>query len=198
MFGVQGSLMASVVAAIYVPIINILATVVLFIYSDNENKSIKNVFKEVMLNPLVIGGILGLILSYARARIGFDLPYFINKSLVDIKAIASPFAFIILGADLKFKSILGNMKFVLIGTFGKLVVIPGVFLTLAYLLGFSGVDFAILLAVFATPNAVSSYPMAIQYNADSKLAGELVISSTIFSMFTLFVFIYISRLIGVL
>jgi predicted permease len=198
MFGAQGGAIAAVVAAIYVPVINILSTLVLFIYSDAPDKSLKKVFMGVISNPLVLGGFLGIIASLLKGALNFELPYFASKALSDIKIVASPFAFIILGADLKFKSLLGNIKTVLIGTIGKLVIIPLTFLLISYFIGFSGLEFAVLIAIFATPNAVSSYAMAIKYRADSKLAGELVIASTIFSIVTMFAFIYLSRYLGII
>jgi len=55
---------------------------------------------------------------------------------------------------------------------------------------------AILVAVFATPNAVSSYAMARNYNADHDLAGEIITLGTLLSIFTMFVFITVARSFG--
>ena len=60
-------------------------------------------------------------------------------------------------------------------------------------LGFNQLQMGILIAVFATPNAVSSYAMARNYEADYDLAGEIVTLSTIFSVVTMFVFITICK-----
>ena len=65
--------------------------------------------------------------------------------------------------------------------------------TFSAFLGFDKLSMAILLAVFATPNAVSSYAMARNYEADHELAGEIVTLSTLFSILTIFVFITISK-----
>jgi len=69
-------------------------------------------------------------------------------------------------------------------------------LTLSALLGFDKLEMAILVAVFATPNAVSSYAMARNYNADHDLAGEIITLGTLLSIFTMFVFITVARSFG--
>jgi predicted permease len=69
-------------------------------------------------------------------------------------------------------------------------------LPVSAMLGFNKLEMAILIAVFATPNAVSSYAMAQNYEADYELAGEIITLGTLFSIFTIFVFITISKLLG--
>lgn len=62
-------------------------------------------------------------------------------------------------------------------------------LVVSSLLGFRKLEMAILIAVFATPNAVSSYAMARNY----ELAGKIITLGTILSIITMFVFITIGR-----
>lgn len=54
------------------------------------------------------------------------------------------------------------------------------------------------LLAYQTPVAVSSYIMAQQAGADGQLAGQLVVFSSVLSIFTLFVTIFILRTIGLL
>jgi len=54
-------------------------------------------------------------------------------------------------------------------------------------------EMAILVAVFATPNAVSGYAMARNYEADHELAGEIITLGTCLSIFTIFVFITLAK-----
>lgn len=199
MYGEQGAAMAAVVAAFYVPLINILSTLSLFLFSDAKDKNIKKSLLEIIRNPLVIGGFGGIIFSLLRSALNIslaDIPPFILTTLDYIKGAATPIAFVILGADLKFSSLLKHAKHIIIGCLGKLVIIPALGLLLAVGMNFQGLDYALMLAIFATPNAVSSYAMARNFEADYELAGELVAASTIFSMITIFIFIYASRLLG--
>jgi predicted permease len=191
--GVSGSVLAAVVAAFYVPVINMLSVISLYAFSDAENKSLKSALIGIIKNPLVIGGVSGLVFSLIRNRIGFEIPTMIDTTLVNIKSIATPLAFLILGGDLKFGSMLRNINVSVFSVLGKVVLIPAIMIPLSALLGFNQLEMAILVAVFATPNAVSSYAMARSYEADHELAGEIITLSTLFSIFTIFVFITIAK-----
>ena len=88
------------------------------------------------------------------------------------------------------------MKFSIFSVIGKMVIIPAVMLTVSSLLGFNKLEMAILVAIFATPNAVSSYAMARSYEADYELAGEIITLGTLLSVVTMFIFITMSKSFG--
>ena len=191
--GNEGAVLAAVVASFYVPVINMLSVISLYVFSESENKSIKSALLGIVKNPLIIGGVSGLIFSLIRNSIGFEIPTMIDTTLFNIKSAATPIAFMILGGDLKFKNMLRNIKVSSLSVLGKVVLIPAMMLTVSALLGFDKLEMAILIAVFATPNAVSSYAMARNYEADYELAGEIITLGTILSILTMFVFITIAR-----
>ena len=194
--GDKGAVLAAVVASFYVPTINMLSVISLYAFSDAKGKNIKSALLGILKNPLIIGGVSGLIFSFIRNYIGFEIPTMLDSTLGNIKSIATPFAFLILGGDLKFGSMLRNVKFSIFSVLGKVVIIPALMLSLSALLGFDKLEMAILIAVFATPNAVSSYAMARNYEADHELAGEIVTLGTLLSIFTIFVFITFAKSFG--
>ncbi len=195
--GASGSVLAAVVAAFYVPVINMLSVISLYAFSDAENKSLKSALFGIVKNPLVIGGMSGLLFSLVRNLIGFDLPVMVDNTLSKIMQTATPLAFLILGGDLRFGNMLRNVKFSMLSVLGKTVLIPAIMLPISkFLFGFGALEMAILLAVFATPNAVSSYAMARNYEADYDLAGEIVTLSTLISILTIFAFITITKSLG--
>lgn len=63
----------------------------------------------------------------------------------------------------------------------------------AVALGFRNVELAILLSMFASPTAVSSFTMAQQMDADADLAGQLVVFDTTLSIFTMFIWVFILK-----
>ena len=191
--GNEGAVLAAVVASFYVPVINMLSVISLYVFSESENKSIKSALLGIVKNPLIIGGVSGLIFSLIRNSIGFEIPTMIDTTLFNIKSAATPIAFMILGGDLKFKNMLRNIKVSSLSVLGKVVLIPAILLTLSALLGFDKLEMEILIAVFATPNAVSSYAMARNYEADYELAGEIITLGTMLSIFTMFVFITLAK-----
>ena len=117
----------------------------------------------------------------------------LDTTLSNIKATATPLAFLVLGGDLKFDNMLRNIKVSGFSVLGKIVLIPAIMLPISAFLGFEPLEMAILLAIFATPNAVSSYAMARNYEADYELAGEIITLGTLLSIFTIFVFITITK-----
>ena len=187
--GESGAVLAAVVASFYVPVINMLSVISLYAFSDAKDKSLKSALLGIVKNPLVIGGLSGLVFSLIRNYIGFEIPTMLDTTLVNIKSTATPLAFLILGGDLKFGNMLRNVKVSIISVVGKIILIPAIMLPISALLGFDQLEMAILVAVFATPNAVSSYAMARNYEADHELAGEIITLGTLISILTIFGFI---------
>ena len=194
--GTAGSTLAAVVASFYVPVINMLSVISLYAFSESKDKNLKAALIGIVKNPLIIGGVSGLLFSLVRNTIGFEIPTMLDTTLNNIKSTATPFAFLILGGDLKFGNLLKNVKFSAMSVLGKIVIIPAVMITVSALLGFNQLEMAILIAVFATPNAVSSYAMARNYEADYELAGEIITLGTLFSIITIFIFITLSKSFG--
>ncbi len=192
MFGDAGGAAAAVASAFVIPYFNILATILLSIYSRDNVTSPKEVFIKILKNPLLIGCVLGMIAALS----GIKIPTAFEKALENIKGITTPFSLLVLGGDFKFREFASNLKPVIFTTFGRLVIVPAIVLSAAALLGFSHESLGVLIAVYATPVAVSSYPMTRQMNGDYELAGQLVVSTTFCSMFTIFIFVYALRLAG--
>lgn len=194
--GEAGAVLAAVVASFYVPVINMLSVISLYVFSKAKDKNLKAALLGILKNPLIIGGVSGLLFSLIRNSIGFEIPTMLDTTLSNIKSTATPLAFLILGGDLKFGNMLRNIKYSLISVLGKIVLIPAVMLPVSAFLGFDKLEMAILVAVFATPNAVSSYAMARNYEADYELAGEIITLGTLLSIFTIFIFITIVKGLG--
>lgn len=194
--GGEGETLAAVVASFYVPLINMLSVISLYTFSEAEHKNLKSALLGIVKNPLIIGGVSGLVFSFIRNYIGFEIPVMIDSTLSNIKVTATPLAFLILGGDLKLNSMLRDIKASAASVFGKVILIPALMLPVSALLGFNQLEMAILLAIFATPNAVSSYAMARNYEADHELAGEIITIGTLLSIFTIFVFITITKSLG--
>ena len=110
----------------------------------------------------------------------------------------TPVALIVLGASIKLDGFKAEKLQLACCTIGRLFVVPGVMLTLAALLGFRGVDFVTLLAIFATPCAVAGFAMAQQMGSDAVLAGNCVILTTLLSSVTIFSWIFAAKTIGLI
>ena len=187
-----------VLIAVIIPIFNFLAVIALESFrsgNDNMTKtSKKEIIKGIAKNPLIISSIIGLIILFS----GIKLPGVIEKTLKDVSSVATPLALIVLGASMNFGSISSNIRYIIPVLLGKLVIGPVLFITIAALMGFRGVDIAILLTLFASPTAVSSFTMAQQMNADDNLAGQIVVFGTCLCIFTMFLWLFILKQTGLM
>lgn len=111
---------------------------------------------------------------------------------------ATPLALLVLGGRFEFKAVKSLWKQLVLAVSMRLVVAPAIFLLIAYFIGFKGsTQFAILIALFASPIAVSSAPMAAQMKQDEELAGQIVVWTSALSAFSLFAIIMICASIGI-
>lgn len=206
LFGAEGSIMASLLSAFIVPVFNILAVICLTIYSAGDKKpSFSEVIKGIAKNPLIQGIFCGLIALGLRAifvRVGIEFRISnvtpIYKTLQNLSSVATPLSLLVLGARFELSAIPHLKRHIIIGTVNRVVIVPIVGISLAVLLNrFSGAQFASFIACFCTPIAVSSVPMSQEMGADADLMGQLVVWSTVFSAFSIFIASFVLKVLGI-
>ena len=133
-----------------------------------------------------------------------DLP-FLYSALSQLKAVTTPFALLVLGGQFEFSAVKGLFKEIVVGTVWRIVLAPLLGIGLAILLSSKtgllscGVnEYPSLVALFGSPVAVSSAVMATSMGADDQLATQLVVWTSIFSTFTMFVMVCILMGMGLL
>ena len=190
-FGPDSLGTVTTLTAIIIPIYNFLAVFILDWYS-NDKSDYKKTIVSIIKNPLIIGSFIGI----AFSLLNVELPQFIEKTVSDVAATATPIALIILGGDIEIKNLGKNMQLLFSVTVGKLLIIPAIVIVTAVIFGFKGVELGALFSMVAPSVAVSSYTMALQYECNSELAGQLVFVTTMFSPVTIFTFIFILKSVG--
>lgn len=208
---------AAIVTSFSLPLLNILAVVSLTLYVGGDGKKIdiKGMLKNIAKNPLITGILIGLVCLAVRTAeehffgsVPFSLKNnltFLYNAISQVASIASPFALIILGGQFNF-SASGNMKReIAAGTVWRIIAAPVIALGLAYLLStYTSIlhcppsVYPALIALFATPCAVSGAIMADQMGNDEQLATQLVVWTSIGSIVSLFVIICILMGAGLL
>ena len=191
-FGSEGVALASMMIAVVVPIYNVVAVVVLEYFRGGVPK-IGQLAKNVLSNPMIMGAIVGFVFF----GLHIYLPACVEKPVKAFSDLSTPLALFVLGSTLHFSSIRKNMKYLVSALGLKLVIIPSIIMMLAVKLQFRPVECFVLFAMFATPVAAASYPMAQNMGGDGELAGELVVASTVVSVVTIFLWIYFLKSIGV-
>ncbi|MDW5300154.1 MAG: AEC family transporter [Sedimentibacter sp.] len=190
-FGESGLGVVTTIVAIIIPIYNFMAVIILDVYS-NDKSNLKKTVISIMKNPLIIGSILGIIASALKIK----LPEFMENTISDIAKVATPFALMLLGGDIEIRNIRNNLKYVTVVVIGKLLVIPALVSFVTVLFGFRGVELGAIFSMVAPSVAVTSYTMAQQYDCNYELAGQLVFVSTLVSPFSIFLFIYFFKTVG--
>ena len=181
---------AALVLAFILPLYNILAVIILTVPLRKERKlNLKNTLYEIMFNPLIIAVVIGLIFSYFKIVI----PSFINSTIGFLSELALPLALVGIGGSLNLQNIKKAQGLAFTSSAIKVILVPLILTLGAYYFGFRGIDFGIMFVLFASPTAIVSFIMAEAMGSNSKLAGNIVLISTVASVFTIAVGIVILK-----
>lgn len=170
--------------AFAIPLFNAFSVVILEV-GRNASASFGKLMKSIAKNQIVIAAVIGLALNLS----GLKLPELCLGVAEDLSGLATPLSFLSLGVSLDVKRIVGNKRTLVLGVLARLVLVPCLFMTGALAMGFRGVELCALMLLFATPTAVSSYPLAVTLEADGDLAGQMVVFTTLGSLLTLFLWV---------
>lgn len=158
-----------------------------YIFSKNSKLDIKSILK----NPVLIALVLGFIRYYLR----ISLPYILDESLRYISALNAPLAMILLGTYIsrtKLISIFKEKK-IYITTLVRLIIVPIVTMLVLSLLPTSINQLKLALLIVASAPVGSNVALYSQrHNQDYIYSVKLVCLSTLISMITLPIIIYIS------
>lgn len=191
MYGKEGVGAGAILIATIIPLFNIMAVTSLSVFVG-KGIDYKKIVKNIVTNPLIIASLVGLTFVFA----GIKLPYVFEKSVSDLGGVATPLALVVLGASFNFKTAAKDAKQIFVGVFGRLILVPIIFVPLGAYLGFRGADLMALIAMFASPTAISSFTMAQSMGSDGDLAASLLVFGAIFSVLTIFLFTYGSISMG--
>ena len=193
-FGAERSSVCGMMVLIMVSLFNTAGVIVLEIFREGGQIRLKPLLLGILKNPLLQGCAVGLLFYFFQIR----LPAFIASPVSSLASLATTLAMIVLGANLVFEELKKNRAAISVVLLIRLILLPLVFLPLGWLIGLRGVELFLILMIFGTPVATSSYPMAQNMGGDGQLAGQLVFVSTVASLATIFLFIYAMSRLGLL
>ncbi len=201
LFGDEGVAAASVLSAVVIVLFNILAVICLSVYREGK-PSLKKIFLDILKNPLIISIALGIAVLLVRPLVSFRISDItsVYKVLGYMSNLATPLALLVLGAQFEFSTVSELRREIIWGVAMRCLMVPVLGLGTAYILfknEFTGAHFAALTAVFTTPLAVSSVAMAQEMDGDARLAGQLVIWTTLISALTTFVASFLLKTAGI-
>jgi len=196
---------AAIISSFTVPVSNMFSVIALSIFTGkgaSKKTSFKNVLINIAKNPLILGCALGLVFLGVREiqrRVFGEVVFafnnqtkFLYTTVNNLKTIATPFALIVLGGQFEISAVKGLLKEIVVGTAWRIVLAPALGIGIAFMLNSMGIlscganEYPALLALFGSPVAVTSTVMAASMGSDDQLATQLVVWTSILSIFTIF------------
>jgi predicted permease len=156
--------------------------------------AIRSTVIDILRNPLIAGSVLGILFSLS----GITLPGFIQNGIKGVAITGTPMALILLGTQMDFKQLTGNLAPALEACAIRLVIVPGILVPLMVAAGFRRLELGALMVIFAAPCAVTNLIMARNYRINPPLAAQTVYLSTALSLPTMFIIISLLRSLGLL
>lgn len=191
LFGKGNITAVAIIMMLVVPFYNV-SSVIIFENFRGGKVHVKDILKRILTNPIIDGGIAAFVVM----MLGIDLPATIETTVGALSDATAPISLILLGASLNFEGFSSDRKRIAICALGKLVIFPAIGIAGAVALGFRDVPLIAITLMTAAPVALSSYAMASSMGGNGKLAGELVVITTLTSCFTIPVFLFILKTNG--
>lgn len=181
-----------------VPLYNIAAVLILSFTGPDahglDRASLKSAVKDILTNPIIIGILLGMIVSAGK----ISFPFIVTKTIDNISVLATPLALLGLGAGFEGRKALKQLLPTSIATLIKLVLLPVVFLPIAIAMGFTGEKLVAILIMLGSPTTVSCYIMAKNMKHEGVLTSSVVVATTFLSSITLTIFLFLLRSAGMI
>lgn len=181
-----------------VPLYNIMAVVVLSFFSPERKGLSKEVWlktiKGILTNPILIGIVVGILWSLLH----LPMPTMLDKTVTSIGNVATPLGLMAMGATFNYKEALGDLKPALCASFIKLFGFCAMFLPLAIYLGFQVEQLIAILVMLGSATTVSCFVMAKNMGHTGILTSTVVMLTTIFSGFSITMWLYILKGMGLL
>ncbi|HHT14288.1 MAG TPA: AEC family transporter [Clostridiales bacterium] len=189
--GEEGASLASVALAFLVPLNTMCATIFMQIINLGQVDK-KKLVLDVLKNPLIIGALCAFFLKFA----GLKLPNAVTGVIKSIASLTMPLSLVVLGAGLTFTDTKKYKTELFVVCLGKLVLVPLMFFLATKLFGFGRMHSTVALIIAAVPSVVSSYQYAVYLKGDGPLAAQMVATTSVFSIVTIFFWMYFLSLLG--
>ena len=170
---------------------NIMVSIILSYYTGKE-PSLKSVLLSVIKNPLIIGTVAGLLFAILQ----IPIPKFIDSSLDIVGQTAMSVGLLVLGATISLKGFRENGFYIMYAVFLRNFLSPSLFLTAAILMDFRGNELIITAILSAAPAAVNCFVMAKKMGANADISAFGVSFTSVISMLSIFLSVYLIKLFG--
>ncbi len=181
-----------------VPLYNVMAVIVLSVfnpeYSRLDKAAVKKSLAGIVKNPIILGIAAGMLWSLLKLPMGPIL----EKTVSNIGSLATPLGLMAMGAMFDHKKAFGKAKPAIVAAVIKLTGFVAIFLPIAIELGFREEKLVAILVMLGSATTVSCYVMAKNMGHEGTLTSSVVMLTTLFSAFTLTIWLFVLKSLGVI
>ena len=182
-----------------VPLYNIFSVIVLTFEANDHTgidrkEKIRQAGINICKNPIILSILAGLIV----ALLGIHFPTLVDKTISNVAQMATPLALITIGAGFEGRKALAKIAPTMVASTIKLVLQPLVFLPVAAWMGFTGEKMIAILIMLASPTTPSCYIMAKNMGHEGSFSSSVIMLTTLFSAFTLTIWLFICKSLGLI
>jgi predicted permease len=189
LFGDEGRALAAVGFAVMVPINNVSSVIVMNRYAGAAPASALRILRSVAIDPVIISTVLAIVL----VGLGVTAPKPIGDTLNLLGNATVSLGLICVGAALDFVSLRGSARAMAAGTLLRLAVMPAAAVGFCLLMGLRGMGFEVAIICVAAPVATSTYILTRQSGGDSGLMANLITLTTLLSLFTIPLTVWVAQ-----
>ena len=179
-----------------VPLYNVMAVVILsFLKPERgrlDRKLLGKTLKGIVTNPIILGIAVGMLWSLLK----IPQPLIMEKTVKYVANLATPLGLMALGASFDYRKAFAAIRPALLASTMKLVVFCMLFLPIAVHMGFTQDKLVAVLVMLGSPTTVSCFVMAKNMGHEGTLSASTVMITTFFSAFTLTLWLYVLRVMG--
>jgi predicted permease len=190
LFGEAGTAVIALSFAVLVPINQFINIVVLVVYNGNGKFDAKAVVLGVVKNPIFIGAIVGLVISFSGMPVW--KPVITMLDLLGQAALG--LSLLALGAGLSLKAALKPSNEMWVGVLGRLFGIPLLTAALCILFGVTGMSAQVMLILASVPAAMNGYVLAKKMGGDAELYASTLTVQVVGSFITVPIVIWLSSI----
>lgn len=179
-FGDEALALAGIFTGFYVIFANTISVSTLSICL-NKSGGLRTVISELVKNPLVLASLIGLTINLTGAR----LPGFLYITFELLGEPALPVSLLCVGAGLVFRFETSRRWAILVGTLGRMLVVPIFAYGLMRLFEVEGLALALGMLFSASPTASQAYILAQKMGGDHEAMAAMITTTTLFSLISL-------------
>ncbi len=193
LFGAEGLEIVAVISSYMIIFTNVITVMVFAKYTSDSNESDSKITSYLMLfkllanNPLIIASLAGFLFNYSNMNMNQGL----QKTLTSLSDAALAIGMLNVGAGLKLVLCPVYLRQIIFTSLIKLIAFPVVTWIVLWLMGIGGLAKSIGILYSSLPCASTAYVLSRQLNGDPDSMASIITFTTIFSVFSLSMMMYI-------